>query len=259
MAELLIEDLHYAVRFLPRELRKLMADYRLMVAGGFLCSNVAKEEVQDIDLFGPTKEILHDAAERLAAKWGVKVVETRNAITVAAKGRKPVQFITRWLFTCPEEVIKSFDFTVAQAMAWPETTKGEGDPFNWRSLCSDRFYSDLAAKRLTYTGPARNEDAGGSMLRVTKFLRRGYTISPASLGAVMARMANRVNWSHPMVADETGIAKVFTGLLRQVDPLLAIDGIAMDTEEDARFKEIKEALRPSAFRDDSIPDVEQSS
>ena len=43
-------------------------------------------------------------------------------------------------------------------------------------LCNIRFYPDLAARRLVYTSPLRNEDAGGSILRVLKFYQRGYRI-----------------------------------------------------------------------------------
>ena len=36
----------------------------------------------------------------------------------------------------------------------------------------DEFYPDLAARRLVYTAPVRDEEAGGSLLRVRKFIER---------------------------------------------------------------------------------------
>lgn len=251
MNELLPEDIHYCVRFIPRDLRKLIIDNRLMVAGGFVRSIISGEMVNDIDLFGPSVTTLRDVAGRLGDKWSIEPIETKNAITIAAPGRKTVQFITRWLFSDPDAVINSFDFTIAQAALFTDQS-GE-----WNSRCSDRFYPDLAAKRLVYTSPVRNEDAGGSMLRVQKFVGRGYHISPANLALCMARLAERVRWDHPIVSDEMGKARVFTSLLRQVDPLLAIDGVEIAEDEQVRISEIRDALNPTMFSEEqAIPDAE---
>jgi hypothetical protein len=102
------------------------------------------------------------------------------------------------------------------------------DPENsgWRSVSDSRFYSDLAAKRLVYTMPQRNEDAGGSMLRVLKYYQRGYRIPIDSLGSVMARLMMGVRyraieendekrWHEPL---EIKLGEEITRLLREVDP-----------------------------------------
>lgn len=271
---LLPEDIHYCMRFIPVDLRALIVANKLMIAGGFIRATIGREDVSDIDIFGPSITVLRDVAGRLADKYGCKAKETRNAITVAAVGRKPVQFITRWLYTDAEAVIQSFDFTIAQACIFPTDARDlarrasvddphghdpiEGDNPDrlvWAGLCSDRFYADLAAKRLVYTEPARNEDAGGSLMRAVKFMGRGYRISPASLGKTMARLAQRVRWDSGMVSDEAGKAKVITGLLRQVDPLLAIDGVELADDEEVKVDDIKDALHPTQFAsDESIPD-----
>ena len=86
----------------------------------------------------------------------------------------------------------------------------------WESLIDDRFYSDLAGKRLVYCSPKRNEDAGGSFLRVLKFYQRGYRIPLDSMGAVIARLVGGVRMDQ--VNGEEQLAKVLTGLLREVDP-----------------------------------------
>lgn len=250
MGNLLAEDMHYCVRFIPRDLREMVINNKLMIAGGFIRSIIGREVVNDIDVFGPSVTVLKDVAGRLGDKWGVKPIETRNAITIAAPGRKAVQFITRWLYSDADSVIKSFDFTIAEAAIFFTQDK-------WESRCSDRFYPDLAAKRLVYTSPERNEDAGGSMLRIQKFVSRGYNISPANLGLVMARLAERVRWNHDLASTEEGKARILTGLLRQVDPNISIDGVDVEEGEMVRFSEIKEALHPAQFAEDQpIPDSE---
>jgi len=127
----------------------------------------------------------------------------------------PIQFIHRWTFDAPEKVIASFDFTIASAALWYE--KRITDKGRWVSLCDDSFYADLAAKRLIYRSPVRVEDAGGSMLRVLKFYQRGYRMPLDSLGAVMgADVQGAFDHTKSDLSDEGQVAKVLTGLLREV-------------------------------------------
>src|SRR3546814_19001015 len=74
------------------------------------------------------------------------------------------------------------------------------------------------------------------MLRVIKYVRRGYTIQVTSLGAVIARLAMAVK------PEKLGDAEgrwgfVIAGLLREVDPALVVDGLEgvndPETEEGA--------------------------
>lgn len=223
-------DLHFIVRRLPRDVRELLMKYARMgkllsVGGGFIRETIAGNKPSDIDLFGPSKEVLDAASIDLSVTRSIKPHRTNNAITLVCPPRLPVQFITRWVFPTPPEVVPSFDFTVCQAVVWYD---GEA----WQSACADDFYPDLAARRLVYTSPVREEEAGGSMLRVRKFLARGYNIQAVSLGAVVARLAFKVREAG-MAESEAGFAKVITGLLREVDPLLVVDGLEIIDEHEA--------------------------
>ena len=66
------------------------------------------------------------------------------------------------------------------------------------------------------------------MLRMRKFLGRGYHIDADSLAGIMARMTVKMT-DHSnfdsIKHHEEGQAQVLRGLLREVDPLLVIDGI----------------------------------
>jgi hypothetical protein len=206
----------------------------LFAAGGFIRSCITNEHVSDIDLFTPSKEQARDLAQELAsASTSGKIHETDNALTV--KGfRTPIQFIHRWTFTKPEDALESFDFTIAMAAFWCDKTSG------WQSCCGDRFYQDLAAKRLIYRSPIRNEDAGGSMLRVLKFYQRGYRIPLDSLGAVIARLNSGIEWDDLPLHRTSGnreraVAMVVTGLLREVDPLIDATHAAHLPSEDDGF------------------------
>lgn len=206
------QDLRWALTRLPTSIKKIMQDIewvnKIFVGGGYLRSIVANEPVNDVDVFVSTK----NDAELLAYKlcYDKKdVSQTDNAFTI--KGKTPIQIIHRWLFDKPEDVANSFDFTICCAVI---NFNGE----NFDSFCDERFYIDIASKRLTYRSPVRNEDAGGSMLRVLKYYQKGYRIPLNSLGSVIARMHRSVNFESIDMLDEVAVGKVLTGLLREVDP-----------------------------------------
>lgn len=222
MNELLPEDLNYVVNRLPRDVKKLMKDKGVYLAGGFIRSCIAGEKINDIDLWGADKEQLEMLAALFAGERKVRMMKTDNACTIITPGRTAVQFITRWTYNDPEVLVCSFDFSIASAVVWYDRERGI-----WVSYCHDTFYADLAAKRLRYLFPGRNEDAGGSMLRMTKFLGRGYRIAPESLAGLIARMNRGVTRDDFMELDETFQTKVYAGLLREVDPLTIVDGCEM--------------------------------
>lgn len=214
MSSLTKEDVYLAVKRLPSAIRELLKSEgpKLFVAGGYLRSIVASEEISDLDLFCQSQASAELLARRLAGNNKRKLITTDNAYTVPDPYITS-QFIHRWTFTDPARCIDTFDFTVACAALWH-------DAGAWASICDPRFYPDLAAKRLVYRSPIRNEDAGGSLLRVLKFYQRGYRIPLDSMGAVVARMMQGVEESRLASRDEKGLATVLTGLLREVDPLI---------------------------------------
>lgn len=227
MRSLEAQDVYWIGRQMPKAVwETLLAQKRtLFLAGGYIRACVANEPPSDIDLFTGSKDSgLAAAVAMVAGGKGLRMVETDNAFTVLGFS-VPVQFIHRWTFDDPAKCVESFDFTIARAAVWFNDEKDDERHAILQSCCDDRFYSDLAAKRLIYCAPVRNEDAGGSMLRVLKFYQRGYRIPLDSLGAVMARMfegvdSERLNNSAEFRNEthEHRMAKVLTGMLREVDP-----------------------------------------
>ena len=225
--ELTNNDLSYVVRRLPRDVRDLLMKHQgqLFVGGGFIRATITGETPNDVDLFGVSVELLNQAAGELAASRGdTKTHRTKNAITLLTRDRLPIQFITRWLFSDMHALVGSFDFTLCQAAIGARTGQ-------FYSEASDAFYVDLAARRLVYTSPRRDEEAGGSLMRVLKYVKRGYSIQANSFGAVIARLAIKLRDSH-LTESEEGTARVLTGLLREVDPLSVVDGLDIVEDEE---------------------------
>jgi hypothetical protein len=217
-------DLRYVVERLPRDIRQLLTENprKLFLGGGFIRAIIAGEEPSDIDLFGPNVDFLNAVAALIKERRGdTKVHTSKNAITVLTANRIPVQLITRWLFDDAKQLVGSFDFTVCQAAVW---RAGNQCTSPWQSEIGASFYIDLAGRRLVYTSPVREEEAGGSLLRVIKYVRRGYSIQVTSLGAVIARLAFKARESG-LASTEEGLGQVFAGLLREVDPLMVVDGL----------------------------------
>lgn len=223
MATLRSDDLRRIVGLLPKDVLEIIKTEQVFLAGGYIRARVAGEIVSDIDLLVGSDKKAGELADKLCASRGDKKPwRTKNAFTITETGKTPVQFIKRWTFNEPQALIDSFDFTIAQACVWFDGTQ-------WKSLTSEHFYPDLASKRLRYTFPIRHEDAGGSILRVQKFIKRGYDIAPEELAKVIARLLSGVdNGSKFWESGEEAKAKVITSLLRHVDPLTIIDGIPAD-------------------------------
>lgn len=210
-----------ASRRLPKPVRELLRSRSdVFLAGGFIRSCIAGEDVNDIDLFAPSVDVASLVALTLAD--GSKVIKTDNAFTVFVDDIT-VQVIHRWTYTAASDCIESFDFTIARACIWFQPRSATSSIEKWCSLCDDDFYSDLAAKRLVYCSPKRNEDAGGSLLRVLKFYQRGYRIPLDSMGAVLSRLFSAIDLSLIPPGDEREqqVARVVAGLLLEVDPTIS--------------------------------------
>lgn len=222
-------DLYQAKRRLPKILTDEMESERwagkIFVAGGFIRAVVTQERVNDIDINVQSKEDAEILAFKLAESKH-NIIETDNAFTIKSKKHLPIQIIHRWVFHKPEDVVNSFDFSVCCAVIFFKDGK-------YDSFCTDYFYQDLAAKRLRYMRPVRNEDAGGSMLRVLKYYQKGYRISLDSLGYVMARMVAKIDFSKVDADNENDIGFILSGMLREVDP-------ATDPDHEAHLPTVKD-------------------
>lgn len=193
-------DLQLIIKRLPKQVRLLLEhNQNLTLAGGFIRSIISHEYVADIDIFSNNYNTASETANEFANDLNVKSYATTNAFTVNCKG-KLVQFIHRWVFNEPDDILKHFDFTIAKAAVWYNQLNK-----TWDSLCHDSYYQDLASKRLIYTYPA-DPEAGASLLRILKYRAKGYSPTLETLAAVVA-LSTRT--------DE----KFILGELREVDPL----------------------------------------
>ena len=202
------------VRWIERRLPNVVHEVNYLpcwVAGGFLRSCISGEPVHDVDLWTTGEEAAQKLADAISARTGNEAqIRTPNAITFRTS--PPIQIIHRWTFSSVDELIDSFDFTIARAAVWWNTAKKL-----WEGRCDERFYQDLAAKRLTYCSPQRAEDEAGSLLRLLKFYGRGYKAPLDSIAAVTARAMRQMEGGISGAAEEQLAAHIRKRLL-VVDP-----------------------------------------
>ena len=213
-----VDDVKYVLNRLPKDVLHLMENHHIFLAGGFIRSVIAGEKPNDIDLFGAVKLYLEEhAATLVRGRGNCRSVLSKNATTVLAHPYMPVQFIHRWLYANPLVLLDEFDFTIARAVIWRNSSK------EWQSACDPDFYRDLAARRLVYRAPDRREDAGGSIMRVVKFLRRGYTIQTPSLARVITRLVEGVDMD-ALPGAPGALEATLQALLIEVDPSITLNG-----------------------------------
>ena len=205
-------DLNRVVRFLPSKIKSIMEQEfwrgKIFIAGGFIRDLVAGDKINDIDLFVNNKA---EAELLLSVLQGdKKVISTENAFTICE--RLPIQIIHRWTFQKPEEVLLSFDFSVCSAAIYYSDN-------GWEGICHERFYKDVASKRLIYLVPDREEAPGGSMIRILKFYKRGYNIPLNNLSKVVARMMKDAEDCYKHDDVEDSLKMYIDKALFEVDPL----------------------------------------
>lgn len=234
--KMVVEDLEWCVRRIPNELKQVMEilGARVAIGGGFIRSCITGDPINDIDLFVPDIDVEALIIERLTkgegVPSGVRVYRTRNATTITGY-MYPIQIIHRWLYDKPEDVLIDFDFSITCAVLWfnktPATTTG-----CWAGLVHPMYYQDLAAKRLRYLAPNRDEDVGGSVLRVLKYYRKGYNITLDSFAGTIARLVSKLVVAD--LEDHEHTAHILTGLLVEVDPNAVLGSeIVRETQDEA--------------------------
>jgi len=184
MKNLQREDLDWCVMRLPKSVQKVLKIYpgKVSLAGGFIRSCITGDVTKDIDLFVDSEETAKKAVDVLEDDFFTsRTFKTANAYTILREGKTTVQFIYKWVYTRPEDILNDFDFTICCAVIWYEGA-------HFQSAINNYYYSDLAAKRLRYANPSRIEEAGGSVLRVLKYYSKGYKIMLTSFDSPAPRV-----------------------------------------------------------------------
>lgn len=176
---LLPEDLGRVVGRLPEGYKIHLMAGRGILAGGFIRSVIAGEPVRDVDVYcSKLNSTWWHTAAKVADVAEFPLGKTIQHVGVSV----PLQLITAFPEQSedPAKLLDIFDFTICKAVVWYDV-KGK----EWKGLCDIKFYLDLASKRLRYEAPPEHKYAGGSLLRMRKYVKRGYHIPASSLAQLV--------------------------------------------------------------------------
>ena len=150
------------------------------IAGGAITAAITGAKINDFDLFSPEPQRIVDI---LKEEIGYSTFENEHFVNFYVDGQK-VQVILRYSPESPEAIFETFDFTIVCGAY-------DGVTF----YCHDRFWQDIASKRLVVNKlyfPLR------SMERMAKYSGRGYTPCPFGL-LELAKTINgmTIDWDNP--------------------------------------------------------------
>lgn len=153
---------------------------KFWIAGGAIHSAITGSRVNDYDLFSDYPYAVTAAIE---AAGHTPSFQTDHFANYYVDGFK-VQVIYRYSPNDPQELFDTFDFTIVCGAY-------DGQTF----YCHDRFWQDVAAKRLVVSGvmfPLR------IMERMAKYAKKGYTPCPVGLLAIAKAIhALDIDWDDP--------------------------------------------------------------
>jgi hypothetical protein len=175
----------------------LLADYGCWIAGGAVTSVFTGKEINDIDVYFPSKEAFSEVMGEIydgSVTFGnAHVCHITNKSLLLQSDGQDVQFSVFKFFDSVEDIFESFDFTAVMGAY---------------SLAEKKFYlhpefmKHNAQRFLKFNKGTRYPLI--SMLRVDKYRERGYTSSKQEMLKIGMAIANKNFDSWDMVIDEVG-------------------------------------------------------
>lgn len=207
-----------AERYLPKCVRDALIAFPndLILAGGFLRTvSCGERPYSDHDLFltesGKKFEshVVSFLGQQVplgepAPTWHV----TPRAVTARING-VVVQLVLGWNPKDPMDLIRQFDLTTSKAALW----YAESNKHAIRGVCSQSFLRDISQRAIVYEIGA---DPVSSIIRITKFLRRGFTISSRALADYIAACCEQIGSSGSVLDTQRKILRAI--VLRDPSP-----------------------------------------
>lgn len=237
-----------AERLLPKCVRDVLVAFPidLILAGGYLRSvSCGERPHSDHDLFLIRPELAGSVVNFLGqqvplgheAKWKV----TPRAATATINGHV-VQLVLGWNPASPMQLVHEFDFTVCKAAMWYGTHTFVG-------CCTTSFLRDISQRALVWDGQS---DAISSIIRLTKFMRRGFTMSSRSLVGFISACVRQLS----IVDQNIDIERTILRQIVQRDPSPEmVAGLIDDTSgvEQPTFEDMSTGELAYRLRDNAAP------
>lgn len=195
--------------FMNADLWDLLQDQGCIIAGGAVTSMFTNKEVNDVDVYFPSKEAFTKVMQELIdLRWrsglqynkeyglgyvdGMITIVTNKAVMLLSEGNK-VQFIVHKFYQSAEEIFQDFDFTVCMGALEmkDETWKFHEDFFKHNAQRFIQFNEKTSYPLI-------------SALRIAKYKDKGYNISKAQFMKVMLAVNAKNIDSWEVLLEELG-------------------------------------------------------
>jgi hypothetical protein len=181
------EDIKRVVSSLPAQISKGLRAYKdsVCIAGGYIRSIISNEPVNDIDVFITEKGLTTKKFVEYGPEYSYSQNTTRNSgdreDIIAVEEGQTIEIMNHYAGSGVNGILENFDYTVAMAAIW-------WDGKMWQSSCHYMFYQDLASKRIRFLRPESERQGAREILRLLKYIQRGYTIDRPSLAQVISEL-----------------------------------------------------------------------
>lgn len=155
---------------------KIIEDLELkdcFIAGGAILSLITKSEIKDFDIYCKSIKSIIDNHFILSSNSTV-ISFTEKSITYLMSGETSIQIIINQTYKTPEEIFNNFDYTCCM-LSYDIDTK----EFNARPST----IKDILSKQLVFN--PKTLYPFNSLLRLSKYQRKGYSISKTELMKLM--------------------------------------------------------------------------
>lgn len=148
----------------------------MVLAGGYIRDTLLGVTPKDVDIFG-TKATCQDVATALTpGDIDTPMVIRKNSLTLEI-GTRTYQFIHKFKFSGPEQLLDQFDYSIARAGIWYDRSGKK-----WTGTCWNSWEEDALAKRLLFLDKTPELE---SIVRLLSFTRRGYSVDSLSLSRIL--------------------------------------------------------------------------
>ncbi len=195
------EQKNKLLNYLPLELKEDF-DKNAFIAGGAVYCYINNIDANDYDFFLKDEKFakeIHEYFEHTEQLNNRKIIVTKNAITLKAppeeckydeSGSCDWQIITKWAGN-PLDVISEFDFK-HNMLYWDDNEDEQIRPYGYDEKIR-YYYKELSDTKLYHRkqllfNDERARDISGVLLRLPKFLKRGFTISKKEHGKIIKKL-----------------------------------------------------------------------
>ncbi|WP_123032206.1 hypothetical protein [Bacillus sp. TYF-LIM-B05] len=164
--------------YLGEDLVKSLKKYEVIIAGGAITSLFNNKAINDIDLYFRSDKL---ACDFLSEYWqdGIYVASLTKKAALFIKGELKVQMIHFRFFTDPKEIFETFDYTVCM---------GAFDFKTEEFILHNDFLKHNSQRVLRFNSGTAFPIV--SLIRVQKYIDKGYTISKSELIRVILACMN---------------------------------------------------------------------